>query len=180
MFPWYCLPVADAMVTECRQDAPSELEKRCLTRCGAMHGGFSMVPQMEALWKSPLTWKKTGGPHGNWKPSNMIVFAKPPMKSNELLRCFCFLRVLMLFIPSVLISGMIFDASEKQNWGILRDLWFHRNGSLQLKLDGNVHQAGGIDKLSFPFFSPVHQSMKGRVSSLHRDISWYCSSQRNP
>ena len=65
MFPWYCLPVADAMVTECRQDAPSELEKRCLTRCGAVHGGFSMVPQMEALWKSPLKWKKNWG--SPWK-----------------------------------------------------------------------------------------------------------------
>ena len=116
MFPWYCLPVADAMVTECRQDAPSELEKRCLTRCGAVHGGFSMVPQMEALWKSPLKWKKTGGPHGNWKPSNMIVFAKPPMKSNELLRCFCCLRVLMLFIPSVWISGMIFDETDLRDF----------------------------------------------------------------
>ena len=104
---------------------------------------FPWYPKWRLYGKAHWNGKKTGGPHGNWKPSNMIVFAKPPMKSNELLRCFCCLRVLMLFIPSVLISGMIFDASEKQIWGILRDLWFHRNGSLQLKLDGNVHQAGG-------------------------------------
>ena len=156
------------MVTECRQDAPSELEKRCLTRCGAMHGGFSMVPQMEALWKSPLKWKKNWGSPWKLETFEYDCFRKT---TNEIQWTF---EVFLFFTCSHVVYSIRINFWD--------DFWCQWETELR-DFEGFVVPPQRLSPVEtwrkrpsswwhwqavFPFFSPVHQSMKGRVSSLHR------------